>query len=220
MRADARPAVRWALLALGGLLVVVVGGLIADGGTVPSGERSVFRAVNDLPGWLYQPLWVFQQFGNIVVAVIAGVVVALALRRWEVAAALLLAAFLKLRLEDVVKDVVQRSRPGTSIGEDVHLRGDVSEGGLSYVSGHATITAAVAGLLTPILPGRWKLVPWVVVVLNAVARVYVGAHNPLDVVGGVGLGLVIAGTLNVVLSFVRRPARARSGDTLSPCSTT
>jgi membrane-associated phospholipid phosphatase len=203
---DLHPAVRWLLVALAALVVVVIGGVIADRGTVGSVEESVFHAVNDLPGWLYQPLWIFQQFGNLVVALAVGVVVALVLRRWEVAIAVAVACFLKLRFEEVVKDVVQRSRPGTNIG-DVHLRGDVSVGGLSYVSGHAVITAAVAGLLTPILPGRWKLVPWVVVALNALARVYVGAHNPLDVVGGVALGLVIAGLLNALLAVVRRAPR-------------
>jgi glycosyltransferase 2 family protein len=197
-------------------VVVVIGGLVVDGGDVPSVERSVFEAVNDLPAWLYRPLWVFQQFGNLVVAVVVGVTVALALRRWDVAIAVPVAAFLKLRFEEAVKDVVQRSRPGTSIGEDVHLRGDVSEGGLSYVSGHAVITAAIAGVLTPILPGRWKLVPWVVVALNALTRVYVGAHNPLDVVGGIALGLVIAGLLNAVLALLRRGSPRRREATVEP----
>ena len=32
-----------------------------------------------------------------------------------------------------------------------------------------------------------------------VGRVYVGAHNPLDVVCGVALGIAIAGVLNLVL---------------------
>jgi membrane-associated phospholipid phosphatase len=46
--------------------------------------------------------------------------------------------------------------------------------------------------------------------------VYVGAHNPLDVVGGVALGLVIAGLLNAVLALLRRRPRARSEATVAP----
>jgi undecaprenyl-diphosphatase len=67
------------------------------------------------------------------------------------------------------------------------------------VSGHAVITAAVAGLITPVLPRRWRVVPWVLVILNGIARIYVGAHNPLDIVGGIGAGVLIAGILNAVL---------------------
>jgi undecaprenyl-diphosphatase len=62
------------------------------------------------------------------------------------------------------------------------------------------ITAAIAGILTPVLPGRWKVVPWVVVALNGFARIYVGAHNPLDVVGGIALGLAIACVLDAVIA--------------------
>jgi membrane-associated phospholipid phosphatase len=46
--------------------------------------------------------------------------------------------------------------------------------------------------------------------------VYVGAHNPLDVVGGVALGLVIAGLLNAVLALIRRGTRRGSGATVHP----
>jgi membrane-associated phospholipid phosphatase len=74
----------------------------------------------------------------------------------------------------------------------------------------------VAVLLTPILPGRWKLVPWVVVALNAFTRVYVGAHNPFDVVGGIALGLVIAGLLNAVLVLLRRRTLSTSRAFVQP----
>jgi undecaprenyl-diphosphatase len=186
------------LVALGGFVVLALCAFAARDGKVDGVERDVFHAINDLPGWLYPVLWPFQQFGNLVIAVIVGLVVAAVLRKWWVAAAVIGAAVLKIAGERVVKEVVQRSRPGTTIG-DITARGDVSQSGLSFVSGHAVIITAIAGLLAPILPGRWKWVPWVFVALNGVARIYVGAHNPLDVVGGIGLGLVIAGLLNALI---------------------
>ena len=197
---------RWRHLwvAAAGLVILIACGLVASTGRVGPAERRAFHAVNDLPGWLYQPLWVFQQFGNLFVALGIGVVVLSLLRRWWVAAAVVGAAVLKLAGERVVKQVVERSRPGTTIG-DIHLHGAVPIHGLSFASGHAVIATAVATLLTPVLHGRWRVVPWIVVALNGLARIYVGAHNPLDVLGGVGLGLFIGGLLNVMVAPTSPP---------------
>ena len=93
--------------------------------------------------------------------------------------------------------MVSRERPGTSIGADIHMRGDVSAEGESFVSGHAVMVAAMAGLISPYLSGRWKIIPWALVVMVMIGRVYVGAHNPLDVVCGAALGVAIAGVLNL-----------------------
>lgn len=134
-----------------GLVILLVCALVASDGTVGSSERHVFRAVNDLPQWLYKPLWLFQQFGNMFVALSLGVLLAVLLRRRWVAVAVVGAAVLKLAGERTVKSLVERSRPGTTIGA-VHLRGDVPIHGLSFVSGHSVIVTAVATLLTPILP--------------------------------------------------------------------
>jgi membrane-associated phospholipid phosphatase len=204
MSASRSPARTGALLTLGGLLLLAACALVARTGTVGPAERAVFHAVNDLPGWLYRPMWVFQQAGNLLVALGLLLVVALVLRRPKLAAAAVVAVVAKLGLERVVKSVVERRRPGTTIG-DVIFRGDVPVHGLSFVSGHAAITAAGATMLMAVLPRRWQPLPWIVVVLNGVARVYVGAHNPLDIVGGVGLGLIIGGPLYLWLSH-RPPA--------------
>ena len=182
-----------------GLVVLAIGMVIVRDGSVPAWERSTFHAVNDLPSWLYRPLWPFQQLGNLLVGPAVAIVAAL-MKRYRLAIAVMIATVAKLGLERLVKAMVSRQRPGTSTGGEVHLRGDVSATGESFVSGHAVLVAAIAGLITPYLPGRWKIVPWVVVALVMVTRVYVGAHNPLDAVCGAALGLIIAGVINLFLS--------------------
>jgi undecaprenyl-diphosphatase len=96
-----------------------------------------------------------------------------------------------------VKGVASRQRPGTSIGRDIHIRGDVHAGGESFVSGHAVLIAALATIVSPYLPGRWKILPWAIAGMVLFTRVYVAAHNPLDVICGAGLGLAIGGLLNL-----------------------
>jgi membrane-associated phospholipid phosphatase len=173
--------------------------VVANGGVGPA-ERAVFHAVNGLPDWLYRPMLAFQYLGvlGMPILIAAG---ALAWRRWRLAAALVLVVPLKLGLERVVKLLVQRERPGTTV-PDAILRG-VHPGGLSFVSGHAIITFAIAGLLALVLPRRWAVVAFVLATLNAAARVYLGAHNPLDVVGGAAIGLALAALLDLVLDVAR-----------------
>jgi len=136
---------------------------------------------------------------------------ALVWRRWRLAAALVLVVPFKLALERVVKLLVQRERPGTTV-PDAILRG-VHSAGLSFVSGHAIITFAIAGLLALVLPRRWGVVAFVLATLNAVARVYLGAHNPLDVVGGAAVGLAVAAVLDLVLDVARDRGGSRAEQT-------
>ncbi len=174
------------------LAVFAVCAVIVADGRVGSAERAVFHAIL---GVLAVPL-----------VVAAG---ALVFRRWRLAAALVLVVPLKLAAERVPKQLVQRERPGTTV-PDAILRG-VPHGGLSFVSGHAIITFAIAGLLVLVLPRRWGIVAFVLATLNAVARVSLGAHNPLDVVGGAAIGLAIAAVLDMVLDVAGDRGGRRGG---------
>jgi glycosyltransferase 2 family protein len=194
--------------AVGGLLVLGAGMVAVRNGTVSALEEDAFRAVNDLPDALYPVLWPFQQLGVLVVGPIVAVAALLA-RRPLLAAAALLATLAKLWLERVVKSMVSRDRPGTSVG-DVNDRGDVSLQGESFVSGHAVLIAALACVIAPYLHGRWRVLPWVAIGLVMVGRVYVGAHNPLDVICGAGLGIAIGSVLNLLIGV---PAREEAGST-------
>jgi glycosyltransferase 2 family protein len=200
-----------------GLGVLGVGMLLVRDSTVSGAEEAVFHAVNDLPEALYPVLWPFQQAGALFIGPLVALI-ALLLRRYRLAWAALAVTVLKLVLERAVKGVASRQRPGTSIGSDVHLRGDVSAGGESFVSGHAVLIAALATIVSPYLPGRWKIVPWAIAGTVLITRVYVGAHNPLDVICGGGLGLAIGGVLNLAFgvpaaSGPRTPAEPQTEPT-------
>src|SRR6266566_7970098 len=190
--------IRRDLIVLAASLAVFAGCavIVADGRVSPA-ERAVFHAINGLPGWLYRPMLYAQYLGVLAMPLIiaAG---ALVWRRWRLAAALVLVVPLKLVLERVAKLLVHRQRPGTTV-PDAILRG-VPHHGLSFTSGHAIITFAIAGLLVLVLPRRWGIVAFVLAACNGLARVYLGAHNPLDVVGGAAIGVAIAAVLDMILN--------------------
>jgi undecaprenyl-diphosphatase len=188
------------LVGAGVLAASVAGALRPD---IHPGEQRVFRAVNDLPDWLYRPLWVPMQVGNLVVGCLAGLLVAWWYGDWPTAAAVLVATALKLVAERVVRarmgrHLAVRQRPGTS-EPGARLRGDVPAAGPSFPSGHVVLVAAVAVVLVEHLGAVLGAVPFALTVLVMVGRVYVGAHNPLDVTAGLGLGLVVGGLLGVGL---------------------
>jgi len=165
-------------------------------------ESRVFHVVNGSPDWLYPVLWGPMQLGNLVVGAVVALAVALIGRRPQVALAALAAVGLKLVVERVIRDrmttAMERHRPGTSqIG--AVLRGDVPVEGHSFPSGHVILVAALAAVLTPMLPRRWSALPWAAVGLVAFGRVYVGAHNPLDVTAGLGAGVTVGALLDAVL---------------------
>jgi membrane-associated phospholipid phosphatase len=196
-----------AVTAAVGAVVLAVSGVIASDGKVGSVERAVFRAINDLPGALYPLVWPFMQLGNIVLGPLVALVAA-ALGRYRLAVAALGVTVAKLVGERIVKAAVERQRPAAVI-HDVTTRGDTPLRGQSFVSGHLVLVVALAVLVTPYLAGRWKAVPWVLAAIVGFGRIYVGAHNPLDVVGGAGLGALIGGLANLAVGVPRTPTEER-----------
>ena len=201
------------LVAAAGLGVVVVCGVLVANRLVAGTDVAVFRRINDWPGWLYPPMWTVQLSGVIGALPLVAAAAAL-LRRLRLAAALAAATLLKVSLESVAKMFVQRDRPAEAFPH-VILRGNSAARGLSFPSGHAMVIFAIAVLVTPYFKGWWKALPWALAAAVCLSRVYLGAHFPLDVIAGAGLGTFIGGVLNLVFGVPRASlttARADQGE--------
>jgi membrane-associated phospholipid phosphatase len=190
----------WLLVSGGGLLVLGASVAAARKPTISAAESRVFHAVNRLPDFLFPLLWLPMQLGNLVVGTVAGLAVAVVDGDLAVAVGVVLAMLLKLVIERVVRKEMAdylsvRQRPGTSQVGAILRGGDVPTSGPSFPSGHVILVSAVATIVTPVLPAAWWWVPLLLTVLVMVGRVYVGAHNPLDVTAGVGAGFLLGGAL-------------------------
>jgi membrane-associated phospholipid phosphatase len=190
----------WLVVAGIGLVVLGVSVAHARKPYISAAESRIFHAVNGLPNGLYPVLWLPMQLGNLVVGTGAGLIVALVHRDVTVAVGVILAMALKLVTERVVRRemadyLVVRQRPATSQEGAILRGGDVPKSGPSFPSGHAILVAAVGSVVAPNLSPAWWWVPLSLTLLVMVGRVYVGAHNPLDVTAGLGAGLVLGGVL-------------------------
>lgn len=186
--------------ALLGLSIFGIGFLIAQRGELSIFERDLFRIVNDLPGIVFPVVWAVMQLGNVVaVPVVAGV--AALTGRLRMARDLLVSGLLAYLAADLVKSVVGRERPAGLVEANL-LDGNVS--GIGFISGHAAVAAALATAAVPYLTRRGRRVAWTLAWTVALARVYVGAHLPLDIVGGVAVGWAIGSLVHYLFGVPRR----------------
>jgi len=189
----------WLVVAGIGLAVAAAAIAAARHPTIPVWEMRVFRRINRLPDWLYPTLWPPMQLGNLVVGTVVGLAAAAVTTDAALGAGVILAMLLKLVTERILRRemaayLTVRERPGTSEPGAI-LRGDVPAEGPSFPSGHVILVAAVSCVIAPILPPQWVAFAALCTVLVMVGRVYVGAHNPLDVAAGLGAGLLLGGVL-------------------------
>ncbi len=198
------PGHRW-FSPVGALVVVALIGLVASTamaspGDLVAGETGIYTWGNDLPRWIGRSLLVPMHLASSIGALVV-VVAGFAVRKRRVAAAGALGWLLARLVTTAMKAAVDRPRP-PGLLTDVVLRQHLpSDGG--FPSSHAAIAAALA-----VAAGwGWRRlrVPLALAALGVgVARMYVGVHLPLDLVGGWTVGL-LCGLLAVWVVHPRVP---------------
>jgi membrane-associated phospholipid phosphatase len=172
-------------------------------------EVAVFRTVNELPDGLFVPTWVLMQSGSLA----AGPVVAAlswASGRPRLAGRLLLGGVGSWALSKVIKRVYRRPRPSLLV-DGVRSRGSEAAG-LGYVSGHAGVAVALGLAAFRQLPVGGKLATLLAVPGVGLGRIYVGAHLPLDVVGGAAMGVAVDAAVQSATELLVGALRRRPSD--------
>jgi glycosyltransferase 2 family protein len=178
-------------------LVVLVVSLLVARADLTSAEVQIFRAVNELPQSLNALVWPFMQYGTFV-TIPALAVLALLFRRLRLSLAILLAGVGVYLLALVVKQIVERGRPGALL-TGVEGREVFGAESLGFPSGHAAVAAALTVVVAAHLSVRWTIVAIVLGAVVVFGRIYVGAHLPLDVIGGAALGAVVGSAVNMIV---------------------
>ena len=184
-------------MVVGGALLLAVSWVAAAAESVSTAEVDLFRFVNDWPDWLERPIWPLMQFGAIAIVPMVAVAVWFIMRRRRLSIGIAVTAFAAWVLAKGVKALIERGRPQDYLDE-VNFRPQWE--GLGFVSGHAAVVFAMAAVLSPYLSRPWKVVVWAVAVATGVLRMYTAAHLPLDVTGGAGLGIALAGLWHLAMS--------------------
>ena len=167
---------------------VLVSGHRAAAKSVDGLEETLFRMVNSLSDSINGPVWLMMQTGSLGAAWVAAGV-GWASGRRGLAVRLASAGSASWLVCKLGKRWIDRDRP-TAYLPDVRVRGRRQKGG-GYPSGHAAVAMSLA-LVAAGGSGFTRNALVAMATGTGLARVYVGAHLPYDVVGGWAIGVLSA----------------------------
>jgi undecaprenyl-diphosphatase len=169
-------------------------------------EKRVFHWANDAPDELRTPVRAVMQAGTFG-TVPAVATLALLSGRRRLAAEVAIGGTAAWLLAKAAKPLGGRPRP-SGVLRRVRTRESI-EGDMGWVSGHTAVSTTLAITLAPAVPAWARPALAGIVGTTAFGRMFVGAHLPLDLVGGAGLGMMIAAAVRHLGDDVAAASRRR-----------
>lgn len=191
-----------ALLAVG--TVLLAGSIVlAITGVWDAWERQIFAVVNhvSLPDWAAEQ--VAKPFSNAVWGMAGLVLLLLAFPKYRLLAwQYAVAGGAAYAVVFVLEHAIDRARPILLEGYDVVMR--ASQGGPGFPSGHVAVLTALGLTIWPMVSWPWRLLILAFVAIEAWARVFLGVHAPLDVVGGIAVGMTVVAIIHLTPAKIRK----------------
>jgi len=185
------------------IAIFVVATLFALPNMPSAAEIAIFRWFNDLPSGLAPIMRLATEAGNLPHSFLVWLTAALVIGGRLGGMQILVGGVGAAVLGRLAKDAISRGRPEDLLSQ-LHLYAGNSDG-YGFPSGHSTFVAVCVTILIFHVKPSFRPLLIALAIIVGISRLYLGAHLPLDVIGGWALG--IACGLSVILAWRFLPVR-------------